>query len=127
VPRNSGIQNWKVIALRRSALRFIVLLGIVSLFADMTYESARSITGPYLALLGASATVVGIVSGFGELVGYAIRLVSGYVSDRTVRYWPVTCAGADRTVGAGRTPHHRRADGQGHPFAGARCDALACE
>ena len=78
---------------RRSALRFIVLLGIVSLFADMTYESARSITGPYLALLGASATVVGIVSGLGELVGYAVRLVSGYVSDRTGRYWPVTIFG----------------------------------
>jgi hypothetical protein len=54
---------------RRSAFRFIVLLGIVSLFADMTYESARSITGPYLALLGASATVVGLVSGFGEPAG----------------------------------------------------------
>ena len=78
---------------RRNALRFIVLLGIVSLFADMTYESARSITGPYLAVLAASATVVGIVSGFGELVGYALRLVSGYVSDRTGRYWPVTIFG----------------------------------
>ena len=53
----------------RNALRFIVLLGFVSLFADMTYESARSITGPYLALLGASATVVGFISGFGELAG----------------------------------------------------------
>lgn len=74
-------------------MRFIVLLGIVSLFADMTYESARSITGPYLALLGASATLVGIVSGFGELVGYGVRLVSGYVSDRTGRYWPVTIIG----------------------------------
>ena len=78
---------------RRNALRFIVLLGIVSLFADMTYEGARSITGPYLALLGASATVVGFVSGFGELVGYALRLVSGYVSDRTGRYWPITIFG----------------------------------
>ena len=78
---------------RRNALRFIVLLGIVSLFADMTYESARSITGPYLALLGASATVVGFVAGFGELVGYAVRLASGYVSDRSGRYWPVTIVG----------------------------------
>jgi MFS family permease len=78
---------------RRNAVRFIVLLGIVSLFADMTYESARSITGPYLAALGASATVVGVVSGFGELVGYALRLVSGYVSDKTGRYWPVTIIG----------------------------------
>jgi MFS family permease len=78
---------------RRNALRFIVLLGIVSLFADMTYEGARSITGPYLALLGASAMVVGFVSGFGELMGYALRLVSGYVSDRTGRYWPITIFG----------------------------------
>ena len=78
---------------RRSAVRFIVLLGIVSLFADMTYEGARSITGPYLAMLGASATLVGIVAGFGELVGYALRLVSGYVSDRTGRYWPMTIFG----------------------------------
>src|ERR1041384_4481615 len=68
---------------RASAMRFIVLIGIVSLFADMTYEGARSITGPYLGVLGASATAVGIVAGFGELIGYAIRLVAGYLSDRT--------------------------------------------
>ncbi|HEY4636386.1 MAG TPA: MFS transporter, partial [Rhodospirillales bacterium] len=78
---------------RRHAVRFIVLLGVVSLFADMTYEGARSITGPYLALLGASATAVGFVAGFGELVGYAIRLLSGYVSDRTGRYWAITIFG----------------------------------
>lgn len=78
---------------RRHAYRFIVLLGVVSLFADVTYEGARSITGPYLALLGASATAVGFVAGFGEFVGYAIRLASGYVSDRTGRYWAVTILG----------------------------------
>ncbi|HEX9569733.1 MAG TPA: MFS transporter [Rhodospirillales bacterium] len=78
---------------RRHAVRFIVLLGVVSLFADMTYEGARSVTGPYLALLGASATVVGFVAGFGELVGYALRLLSGYVSDRTGRYWAITIFG----------------------------------
>jgi MFS family permease len=76
-----------------SALRFVILLGIVSLFADMTYEGARSITGPYLAVLGASGTIVGIVAGFGELVGYGLRLVSGYISDRTGRYWTVTLFG----------------------------------
>ena len=59
----------------------------------MTYEGARSITGPYLGLLGASATVVGIVSGFGELIGYAMRLLSGWLGDRTQRYWAVTIAG----------------------------------
>ncbi|MGQ9825247.1 MAG: MFS transporter [Desulfotomaculales bacterium] len=78
---------------KQSAYRFIILLGIVSLFADMTYEGARSITGPYLSLLGASATVVGVVSGLGELVGYSIRLVSGYFADRTRRYWLLTSFG----------------------------------
>lgn len=78
---------------RASALKFVVLIGVVSLFADMTYEAARSITGPYLAILGASATVVGVVAGFGELMGYALRLVSGYVADRTGKYWSVTMLG----------------------------------
>jgi MFS family permease len=59
----------------------------------MTYEGARSITGPYLAILGASATAVGFVAGFGELIGYAVRLASGYLSDRTGRYWAVTISG----------------------------------
>ncbi len=74
-------------------MRFIVLLGAVSLLADVTYEGARSITGPYLALLGASATVVGLVSGAGELFGYALRLASGYLSDRTGRVWAITFIG----------------------------------
>jgi MFS family permease len=75
------------------AFRFIVLLGAVSLFADATYEGARSITGPFLAMLGATGTVVGIVAGLGELVGYGLRLVSGFISDRTGRYWAITLVG----------------------------------
>jgi len=78
---------------KRTALQFVVLLGIVSLLGDMTYEGARSITGPYLALLGASATVVGIVAGFGELIGLSLRLVFGWLSDRTGRYWTITLLG----------------------------------
>ncbi len=78
---------------RATALRFVLLLGLVSLLADMTYEGARSITGPYLAVLGASATAVGIVAGLGELLGYGLRLASGYLADRTGRYWATTIAG----------------------------------
>lgn len=77
----------------RHATRFVVLLGVVSLFADMTYESARAITGPFLELLGASATVVGVVAGLGELIGYALRFVSGKIADRTGRYWAITIFG----------------------------------
>ncbi len=78
---------------RKTAIRFIVLLGIVSLFGDMTYEGARSITGPYLGVLGASATIVGVVAGLGELIGYGVRLFSGWLGDRTQRYWTVTIIG----------------------------------
>jgi hypothetical protein len=77
----------------QDALRFVILLGVTSLFADMTYEGARSITGPYLGFLGASATAVGVISGFGELIGYALRLVAGLVADRTGRYWSITLLG----------------------------------
>jgi len=59
----------------------------------MTYEAARSITGPYLALLGASGIFVGIVAGFGELVGYALRLLSGYLVDKTGQYWGIPIVG----------------------------------
>jgi predicted MFS family arabinose efflux permease len=72
---------------------FIILLGIVSLFGDVTYEGARSVTGPYLATLGASASVVGLVAGIGEFVGYALRLASGYLVDRTKAYWLLTFIG----------------------------------
>ena len=75
------------------ARHFVILLGFVSLFADMCYEGMRSAIGPYLALLGASGTAVGIVSGTGEAVGYALRYWSGALVDRTHAYWPITIAG----------------------------------
>ncbi|HUK30247.1 MAG TPA: MFS transporter [Candidatus Acidoferrum sp.] len=75
------------------ALRFVLLFGVVNFFADMTYEGARSINGPFLASLGASAAIVGFVAGFGEFVGYALRSVSGYFADKTHRYWAVTFVG----------------------------------
>ncbi|RPD35749.1 MFS transporter [Petrotoga sp. HWH.PT.55.6.1] len=72
---------------------FIVAMGIVSLFADITHEGARSLIGPYLGLLGASATAVGIISGLGEFIGYGLRLLTGYLSDKTHRYWLFTFLG----------------------------------
>ncbi|QEQ00046.1 MFS transporter [Thermosynechococcus sp. QKsg1] len=76
-----------------SALRFVVLLGVVSLCADATYEGARSLTGVYLGVLGASGTVVGLVAGLGEFIGYGLRLGIGYLSDRTRAYWRITTLG----------------------------------
>ena len=71
----------------RSALGFVLVIGIVNLFADLTYEGARGIVGPFLGSLGASAAVVGFVGGFGELIGYALRSGSGYFADKTRKYW----------------------------------------
>jgi predicted MFS family arabinose efflux permease len=76
-----------------SALKFVVLVGVMSFFADFTYEGSRSIIGPYLATFGAGALAIAVITGFGELVGYGLRLVSGRAADRTQRYWPITIAG----------------------------------
>ncbi len=74
-------------AIKSRALKFVVLIGVVSFFADFTYEGARSITGPYLAILGASATLVGFIAGFGELLGYGLRAsVSEPVNSGQSRY-----------------------------------------
>lgn len=78
---------------KTAAIKFIVLLGVVSLFADMTYEGARSITGPFLSILGASGAIVGLVVGLGEFLGYGIRALSGILSDKTEKYWAITFIG----------------------------------
>jgi MFS family permease len=62
-------------------------MGVVNLFADMTYEGARGEAGAFLQHLGAGATVVGIIAGGAELAGFAIRSVAGAIADRTGRYW----------------------------------------
>ena len=79
--------------LAKTAFQFVLIIGIVNLFADMAYEGGRSITGPFLGSLGASAAVVGFVAGFGELLGYSLRSASGYFADKTQRYWIVTFIG----------------------------------
>ncbi len=66
---------------------FVLIVGIANFFADMTYEGARSIIGPFMGSLGATATIIGFVSGFGEFVGYALRAIAGIFIDRTRRYW----------------------------------------
>ena len=75
------------------ALKFVVMVGIMSFFADFTYEGSRSIAGPYLGLLGAGAFTISVISGAGEFIGYNIRLFSGRSADRTGRYWPITIGG----------------------------------
>ena len=67
--------------------RTVLWLGVVSLLVDLVYEGARSITGPFLASLGASALTVGLVTGAGEAAALGFRLFSGPGADRSGRYW----------------------------------------
>jgi MFS family permease len=80
-------QNKQNASKAKLALRFVLIIGVVQLFADMTYEGARGITGPFLGSLGASAAVVGFTAGFGELMGYGFRSITGYFADKTHKYW----------------------------------------
>lgn len=92
--KNSGTKEMmKPSSVKSRALTFVLLIGVMSFFADFTYEGARSIIGPYLALLGASAFLIAVITGFGELLGYGLRLVSGRLSDQTSQYWPITIFG----------------------------------
>ena len=65
----------------------IILLGIVSLMGDVVYEGARGIVPSYLEFLGASYFVVGLAFGLGDFLGYALRLLSGFLADATHAYW----------------------------------------
>ncbi len=75
------------------AFQFVLIMGIVNLFADTTYEGGASINGPYLGTLGAGAAAISIIAGLGEFLGYSLRSVAGYVADRTGRYWLITFVG----------------------------------
>ncbi|HOW10175.1 MAG TPA: MFS transporter [Bacteroidales bacterium] len=76
-----------------TATKFVVLIGLVSLFSDMTYEAARSINGSFLQVLGTSGATVGWVAGLGELLGYGLRFISGYIADKTKKYWTILITG----------------------------------
>lgn len=76
-----------------SAMIFLLLFGVVSLLSDMTHEGAASIQGTYLSLIGASAGVIGFISGFSELLGYSLRYLFGRITDKTKKYWPMVIIG----------------------------------
>jgi MFS family permease len=72
---------------------FVLMMGIVNLFGDMTYEGGASINGQFMALLGATALAISITAGLGEFLGYTLRPIAGYIADKTGKYWPITFIG----------------------------------
>ncbi len=83
---------------RLTPIRFVLAFGVVSMLADFVYEGARAIVGPYLATLGASAALVGAVTGLGEAVALVLRLATGPISDRTQRHWALSIGGYVITI-----------------------------
>lgn len=75
------------------AFSFVLTMGIVNLFADITYEGGGALNGPFLGSLGATAAAISIIAGLGECLGYAVRSISGRIADRTGQHWPVTFLG----------------------------------
>ncbi|MBE0700831.1 MAG: MFS transporter [Acholeplasmataceae bacterium] len=74
-------------SMKRKAFQFLLLIGLISLLSDFTHEGARSIYGPYLAVIGASAFVVALTAGLGEFIGQTLRIVTGIIADKTKKYW----------------------------------------
>lgn len=83
---------------RLTPLRFVVSFGVVSALADVVYEGARSIIGPFLGDLGASAVLIGLITGAGEATALVLRLITGWLADRTGRHWALTIAGYALTI-----------------------------
>ena len=79
-------------------MRFVVGFGLVSALADIVYEGARSVYGPFLAVLGASALVVSVVTGGGEALALVARLLFGRLADARARRWALAIAGYGLTV-----------------------------
>ena len=74
-------------------VKSVLMFGIISLLGDLVYEGARSVVGPYLKTLGASAFELGLIVGISEMLGYAFRLPSGYIADRYRTYIHLTIIG----------------------------------
>ena len=81
-----------------SPWRTLVGFGVVSLAADMVYEGARSVTGPLLASLAASA--VGLGRGFGVAVPVLAFAPSALVAVAGALLWGAAGGVLDSTVKA---------------------------
>lgn len=90
MPKPSPDPRQKV---RDLSIRLILFLGMASLLGSLVSNGARSVTGPYILLLGGSAAIVGLVAGSGEFIGYALRSATGAYVNQSQRYWNVAMAG----------------------------------
>lgn len=77
----------------------IVLLGLVSLFADMSTEMVYPLIPLYLtAALGASPAIVGVIEGIAESIASLLKVFSGYIGDVYSNKKRLAFAGYSATV-----------------------------
>ncbi len=68
--------------MKKKVLSNIVLLGLVSLFVDMSTEMVYPLVPLYLtATLGVTPAVVGLIEGIAESVASLLKVFSGYIGD----------------------------------------------
>lgn len=66
----------------KRVLSNIVLIGLVSLFIDMSSEMVYPLIPLYLtAALGASPAIVGVIEGIAESIASILKVLSGYIGD----------------------------------------------
>lgn len=64
-------------------MRNIILLGLVSLFTDISFEMIYPLIPLYLVgKLGATPAIVGIIEGIAESLASLMKLFSGALSDK---------------------------------------------
>ena len=74
--------------------RYVFMLGVVSLFADLAGEMIYPLVPIFLtATLGAPPEILGIVEGIAESAASLLRVVSGWISDRVGRRKPLVILG----------------------------------
>jgi MFS family permease len=90
-----GVKNMKSKdrSLFISSAIFIVLMGIISMLSDMTHEGAKSIYGSFLSLTGATPSVISFISGFGEFISCSLILLTGFIANKSKKYWTMTIIG----------------------------------
>ncbi|MGI0048477.1 MAG: MFS transporter [Nitrososphaera sp.] len=103
--------------------RNVVALGLVSLFTDISSEMVFGLLPLFLTgQLGASRTLLGLVEGVAEMLGYTVRMASGTVSDRVQKRKPLVLIGY--SVSAAVKPLFALAGGWADVFAVRSADRV---
>jgi hypothetical protein len=82
-------------------MQTVLILGLVSLFTDISSEMAYPLLSLYLTTtLGATPAIVGIIEGIAESLASLLKTYSGYLSDRTQKRKPLALLGyGSATIG----------------------------